>query len=101
MAWAVRTGVSDGSAPERPISRQEIVTMLWRFAGSPEPKGDLSARPDGGDADDWAVKAAAWAIENGVMNGDQNGYLRLRAGATRAEVAQFVMNYVTLTAKPA
>ena len=95
MAWSVEKGVSDGSDPERPITRQEIVTMLWRMNGSPEPKGDLSARPDGDDADSWAAKAAAWALENGVMNGDENGYLRLREGATREQVAQFLMNYLT------
>ena len=95
MSWAVKNGVSDGSAPERPITRQEIVTMLWRAAGAPEPTGDLSGRPDGGDVDVWAVKAAAWAVESGVMQGDQSGALHLLNGATRAEVAQFVMNYLS------
>ena len=95
MAWSVAKGVSDGSDPERPITRQELVTMLWRLAGSPEPAGDLTARPDGAEVEPWAAKAAAWAIENGVMNGDENGFLHLRAVATRAEVAQFVMNYLS------
>ncbi|MBQ3405583.1 MAG: S-layer homology domain-containing protein, partial [Oscillospiraceae bacterium] len=99
MEWASEKGVSDGSDPNKPITRQEIVTMLWRYAGSPEPRGDLSGRPDGDQIDSWAVKAAAWAIENGVMQGDENGYIHMRDGATRQEVAQFIMNYSNFTKK--
>ncbi len=94
VAWAVENGVSDGGNPNAPITRQELVTMLWRAVGSPEPKGDLTGRPDGSDVDAWAAKAAAWALETGVMNGDPNGNLRLRAAAARAELAQFLMNYL-------
>ena len=98
MDWSVAKGISDGSDPNRPITREEIVTMLWRYAGSPvagaQAAESLAGRPDGAKVNDWAQAAMAWALDNGVLNGDENGYLNPAAPATREEVAQFIMNYV-------
>ena len=47
QTWAVAESLSDGSAPERTLSREELVTMLWRAEGSPAAEADLSAFTDG------------------------------------------------------
>ena len=89
------SGVSDGTAPERPITREELVTMLWRLAGSPAPADPLTERADIAEASDWARAALAWAVGAGMMQGDENGYLNPRSGATRAEAAQLLMNFIS------
>lgn len=98
MAWSVSKGISDGSEPNRPITRQEIVTMMWRLAGSPvagaQAASVLAAKPDGAKVADWAQAAMAWALENKVMNGNDKGYVNPESPATREEVAQFLMNYI-------
>lgn len=98
MAWSVSKGISYGSEPNRPITRQEIVTMMWRLAGSPvagaQAASVLAAKPDGAKVADWAQAAMAWALENKVMNGNDKGYVNPESPATREEVAQFLMNYI-------
>ncbi len=94
LAWAKEKGISDGAAPTDSVSREQLATMLWRYVGTPETKGGLTAFPDGGTASDWAVEALAWAAEAGILGGDQNGALRPRDGATRVEVAVMLQRFV-------
>lgn len=98
MDWSIAKGISDGSDPNRAVTRQEIVTMLWRYAGSPvagaQASSQLESRPDGSKVEDWAQAAMAWALENKVINGDGNGNLNPGAVATREQVAQLFMNFV-------
>ena len=99
VAWCVAQGISDGSAPERPISRQEMVTMLWRMAGSPVSDTDISDRPDAADAAPWALPALRWAVEVGILKGTDTGALLPAAGATREQVAAVIHRYAELTGK--
>ncbi len=92
VAWAVEDGISDGTNPTGPITRQEVVTMLWRYAGKPESKAGLSAYPDAGDVADWAQQAMQWAVEQGVIKGS-DGKLLPGGTAIRAEIAQIFMNF--------
>lgn len=92
QAWAVAEGVSDGSNPNGGVARQELVTMLWRSAGSPTAAADLSGFSDGGDVAGWAGTAMQWAVSNAVLSGD-NGALKPAAPASRAEVAAILTQF--------
>ena len=72
-AWAMAAGVSDGTNADGTISREEIVTMLYRYAGSPA-------------VSDWARSAMAWAVSAGIIEG-RDGKLAADEALTRAEAA--------------
>ncbi len=93
IAWAVENGVSDGSTPDTNVTREQIVVMLWRMAGSPAPTAGLYGHLDD-TVSDWAAEALAWAVENGIMQGDENGVLNPQGQALRSHVAQFLMNFI-------
>ena len=86
MAWARETGISDGANPEAGITREQLVTMLYRYAKAEQTQGDLSTFPDADDVSSWAAEAMAWAVEQDLIKGD-NGRLNPARTATRAEVA--------------
>ena len=94
LAWAVEEGISDGTHPEATITREQLVTMLHRFAGKPATEGDLSAFTDGAAVSPWAKEAMIWAVEAGILQGS-GGKLRPQATATRAETAQLLWKYCT------
>ncbi len=99
MEWAMENGISDGSNPEANITREQLVTMLWRYAGSPEAEADLSAYTDEGDVSDWAKAAMQWAISIGLIKGRTETSIAPAGTATRAEVATILMRYSENTAK--
>ena len=94
VKWAVKNGITDGVgnnlfAPEQPCTRAQIVTFLWRAAGSPEPKGAASGMTDvvsGG----YYEKAVAWAIENGITTGTTATTFSPDATCTRAQAVTFL-----------
>lgn len=92
--WAVANGVSDGSDPNRNISREQLVVMLWRYAGSPASAASLDRFTDVGEANSYAQEALRWAVENGIIHGVGNGYLNPRGQATRAQAAQILKNFI-------
>lgn len=76
------------------VSREQIVTMLWRLQGEPEPAGDSSRFPDGGSCTPYAAEALAWGANAGVINGSATtGELLPGGSALRCEVAQLISNY--------
>ena len=83
--WAIAEGVSDGTNLEANLTREQLVTMLWRYAGSPVVEGDLADYPDSASVSDWAVNAMIWAVENGVITGNGAGALNPQGTATRAD----------------
>ncbi len=95
VAWAVEAGISDGSDPQVPITREQIVTMLWRFCGKPAGSADLSIFSDAGEMNDWASEAMRWAVSIGLVQGRGGGILAPGGEAKRAEAAQLLMNYLT------
>lgn len=94
VKWAVENGITTGVgndlfAPEQPCTRAQIVTFLWRAAGSPEPKGAASGMTDvvsGG----YYEKAVAWAIENGITTGTTTSTFSPDATCTRAQAVTFL-----------
>ena len=94
MAWAVKNGVSDGSNPGDPITREQLAVMLWRYADSPESSHSLAAFTDADQISGFALKAMRWANEMRIVNGYGNGLLNAGGYATRAESAQMLANFV-------
>ena len=92
MEWAVGTGVSDGSNPEGEITREQLATMLWRYAGGPTVTGDLSGYPDASDVQDWASDAMIWAVQNGIINGS-GGKLEPHGNALRSQAAAMLTRF--------
>ena len=75
--------------PEGKISREQIATMLWRYAGNgaTADQAVLDAFVDGDEVSEWAADEMAWAVEHGYMNGRGNNDLQPQGTATRAEIA--------------
>lgn len=92
MAWAVSTGVSDGSNPDGEITREQLATMLWRYAGSPASSYAVT-HPDAGAISDYAQTAMSWAVQVGILTGYEDGTLRPEASATRAVVAAMLQRF--------
>lgn len=87
MAWAVEHKVSDGTHPEGEITREQAVTMLYRYAGSPAVDGDhLAGFADANAVAGWARDAMNWAVSVGLIQGGDAG-LAPQGGATRVELA--------------
>ena len=94
VKWAVKNGITTGVgndlfAPEQPCTRAQIVTFLWRAAGSPEPKGAASGMTDVVSGS-YYEKAVAWAIENGITTGTTTSTFSPDATCTRAQALTFL-----------
>jgi len=100
VLWAAKEGIVNGYSngnfgPLDKITREQVVTMLWRYAGQPAPSPDTRLP----FYDSWAVNnyawdAMCWATEVGVINGRSNGMLDPRGNASRAEIAQMILNFL-------
>ena len=98
VIWASENGVVYGYEDGRfgindPVTREQMVTMLWRWLGKPAGTGDLSAFKDAEDISPWAKEAMAWAVGEGVIHGKGDGILDPGGESKRSEVAQMLMNY--------
>ena len=97
MNWAKSKGVSDGSAPNRNITREQLAAMLYRYAGEPDGAADLSAYTDAGSVSTYAEKAVQWCVKNGILTGKTSSTLAPKATATRAECAAMLQRFASLT----
>jgi len=80
------------------VTREQLVTLLWRFVEHPEAEGDITTFDDHHETSDWAKEAKAWAVGAGIINGKPGNVLDPDGTATRAEIAtmfQRLMNYMT------
>lgn len=94
VKWAQKKGITGGIGdglfgPNQPCTRAQIVTFLWRAAGSPEPKGTAAGMTDVA-AGSYYEKAVAWAIENGITTGTADGRFAPDATCTRAQGMTFL-----------
>lgn len=97
MNWAKDKGISDGSAPNRNITREQLAAMLYRYAGEPDGAADLSAYTDAGSVSAYAEKAVQWCVKNGILTGKTSSTLAPKATATRAECAAMLQRFASLT----
>lgn len=97
MNWAKNKGISDGSAPNRNITREQLAAMLYRYAGEPDGAADLSAYADAGSVSAYAETAVQWCVKNGILTGKTSSTLAPKATATRAECAVMLQRFASLT----
>ena len=93
VKWAVEKGVTNGVSetlfgPDQACTRAQIVTFLWRAAGSPEPKSGSSFADVAADA--YYAKAVAWAVENGITKGTSETTFHPDETCTRAQGVTFL-----------
>ena len=94
--WVVANSVSDGEDPMGNVTREQLVTMLWRLNGSEVMTGYIGNYIDTGDISEWANNAMLWAVQNGIIEGDENMALAPKADTTRAQAATFFVRYLTV-----
>lgn len=104
VKWAadnkIVDGMGDGTfAPNADITREQMVTILYRYAqfrgeNTVAAKADLTGYSDAAQISDWAKDAFGWAVENKVIQGMGDNTLAPKANATRAQVAQVLKNYL-------
>ena len=97
VKWAADNGITGGISndlfgPNQPCTRAQIVTFLWRTAGSPESK-DMNSFSDV-PADSYYAEAVAWAVENGITTGTDDGKFSPEATCTRAQSVTFLCRTV-------
>ena len=101
VAWASEKGIVNGYGPEAfgpkdDLTREQILTILHRWAGLPEPPADGPVLPAETGADDWALAALQWAAAAQVYVDSGAGFPAPRDPMTRANVADALMRYETL-----
>ena len=94
MAWAKENGISDGSAPNGSITREQLAVMLYRASGADAGSAELSAFADSKAVSSWAAEAMSWAVEQGVITGKKGNLLDPGGTASRAEVAVMLQRYL-------
>ena len=107
VAWAAQNGIVNGVsdtefAPGDDITREQLVTVLYRYAESKgydvSASADLSGYPDAGQVQDYAQPAMAWAVAEGIVEG-VDGNLNPTGDATRAQIATILMRFCEGVAK--
>jgi N-acetylmuramoyl-L-alanine amidase len=102
IAWASENGIVEGLSdtaygPNTAITREDLITILYRYANVEDIEiTDSTGKTianfnDGANVDDWAIQAMNWAIDCGIINGDDLNKLNPRSNTTRAEAAKIMM----------
>ncbi len=100
--WAAERSIVNGTSettfhPDRAITRQELVTILYRMAGSPKAGTSLEEYKDAGSIQSWASDAMTWAVEKKIITGYEDMTLHPASNASRAEVCAILMRYAALS----
>ena len=100
--WAEDRGIVGGYGDgtfkgEKEVTREELVVMLWNYAGKPSAEnGDsVNGFHDAQTVSGWALNAMNWALENGILGGKGGKMLDPSGLATRAELAQMMKNFIS------
>ena len=91
--WARTNGISDGTNPTAPVTREQLAAMLYRFAGAPAVSGALNFN-DANAVSEYARSALLWATQNGILNGVGGNLAAPAALAERAQVAAMLARYL-------
>lgn len=99
VLWANQNEIINGTSattfePLEAITRQDLALMLYRYAGKPEVTGDLDGFTDAEQVGDWAEEAMAWAVDEGIVQGDTPTTLNPTGTATRAEAAAMLQRFL-------
>ncbi len=108
VRWAAENGIVNGYSaeafgPDDPVTREQIVTILLRYAkykGMDTAEGEMTPMEgftDTGEISGWAVKAFRWAVDAGIINGVAADRLGPKEAAGRAQVATMLMRYDAMT----
>ena len=98
-AWAMANGVSDGTNPTNAVTRQQFITMLYRYAvdkGYDVSVGEdtnILSYADASAISEYAIPAMQWGCGSGIMGGYSDGTLKPTSGATRAHLAAFLQRF--------
>lgn len=106
VKWAVDNGITNGVsatafAPGKAISRQEMMTMLWRYAKNVEGRdvsasADLGTFTDGNTVASWAEAAMSWALAEALLEGYPDGTVQPATTAVRAQAAAIFCRYMAI-----
>ncbi len=94
IKWAVEKGISDGTFPEKNITREQFVTMLYRYENNPSQSSHLYKFKDSKNVSSWAKDAMNWAIENSYIEGYSNSTIKPKNNITRAELITVLLRYI-------
>ncbi len=97
--WAMENGISDGSGMMNRLTREQLVAMLWRYAGNQATEKSLIDFKDAGSVSGYAQEAFSWAVEQGIIHGMTVDTLNPKGEATRAQVAAILMRFCENIAK--
>ena len=95
VLWAVQQKITNGTSattfsPETTCTRAQVVTFLWRYSGSPEPKSGSNPFEEDVNVNEWYGKAVLWAVEKGITNGVDAQHFGPDQGCTRGQVVTFL-----------
>lgn len=92
--WAIKADISDGSNMLSNVTREQLVTMLYRYIGSPQVVGGLNSYSDVSSVSGYAEQAMIWAVRNGIIGGMTDDTLVPQGMATRAQVAAILQRFI-------
>lgn len=108
VAWGYESGIISGVsetefAPNTSITREQIATILYRYAkykgsdvDTKAENADLSEYSDAEQISDWAADAVKYCINSNIINGDNAGHIMPKNNATRAEMAAIIVRFIQL-----
>lgn len=104
VCWAKEEGIVSGYTtgkfgPDMPVTREQLVTILWQYAGRPGHSDNRLHYYDSWAVSNYAWDAMLWATENGLISGTGNNMLNPKGYATRAQIAQFTMAFMRYTGR--
>jgi hypothetical protein len=107
VTWAASNGIvsgtGDGFSPNQSITREQMAVMLYAYASTKgydlSVSADLSGYADADATSSWAATAMSWAVTHGLIGGKPGNQLDAGGTATRAEVAQILMNFCNVVAE--
>ena len=100
VVWGYNSGVINGTSaatfsPDASVTREQMVTMLFRYSGAAEPTGTLDQFTDANRISGYAVPAVIWAVQNNIVSGMGDGTFNPQGYATRAQLAKVLHMYLT------
>ncbi len=102
ISWAANNSIVNGTgngnfSPNNPVTREQLVTILYRYAESKgydvSASADLSGYPDADQVQDYAQPAMAWAVAENIIQGMEDGTLKPAGNASRAQIATILMRF--------